>query len=43
MCPLAAPGRMLQVGYDICKSGSFIRAPDVSSGGAAGQNAPGWL
>ncbi len=44
MCPLSPqPGRMPQVGYDICRIGSFFRAPDVSSGGAAEQNAIGWL
>jgi hypothetical protein len=44
MCPLAAQqGRMPQVGYDICRSGSFFRAPNVSSGSTAGQNAPGWI
>jgi hypothetical protein len=44
MCPLAAqPGRMPQVGYDICRCGSFFRAPDVSSGSAAGQSTTGWL
>jgi hypothetical protein len=44
MCPLSAqPGRMPQVGYDICRSGSFFRAPDVSSVSTAGQNATGWL
>ncbi len=37
MCPLAAqPGRMPQVGYNICMEGSFFGAPDVSSCSTAG-------